>query len=71
MVGDPSAMNDRAVLTVAELAALCRCGRRQIYEAIQRGEVPGVVRIGRSIRISTAAIERWLAVAGDEVDGDT
>lgn len=48
------------VLTVEELAARLRIGRRQAYEAIRRGEIPGVIRIGRSLRISSHAVSAWL-----------
>ncbi len=59
---------DAAVMKVDELAELIACGRRQTYEAIARGDVPGVIRIGRSIRVSRAAVDRWLA--GEPEDDD-
>ncbi len=59
---------DAAVMKVDELAKLISCGRRQTYEAIARGDVPGVIRIGRSIRLSRVAVARWLA--GDPEDND-
>lgn len=46
-------------LTVAEGAALLRVGRNALYDAIGRGEVPHR-RIGKSIRLSRAALLRWL-----------
>jgi excisionase family DNA binding protein len=49
------------VLTVDELAERLRIGRRAAYEAVRRGEIPGVVRVGRSIRISTHAVDEWLS----------
>lgn len=48
------------VLTVEELAAVLRIGRRQAYAQIREGRIPGVVRLGRSIRISAQAVEQWL-----------
>lgn len=48
------------VLTVPELAQLLRIGRNSAYEAIQRGEIPGVVRIGRTVRVSKATVLRWM-----------
>jgi excisionase family DNA binding protein len=63
--------NDQpSVLTVDELRLRLRCGRRAAYEAIARGEVPGVIRLGRSIRISTAAVDRWLNGDGEVTDGN-
>ncbi len=50
-----------AVLTVDEVALLLRVERKTVYEAIARGELPGVRRIGRLIRVSRAAVLEWLA----------
>lgn len=58
-------MDDPVVLTVDELAARLRIGRRAAYEAVSRGEVPGVIRVGRSIRISTAAVDAWFLIGGE------
>ena len=49
------------VLTVDELAALLRINRKTAYTAIERGEVPGVRRIGGVIRVSREAVLEWLA----------
>lgn len=49
-----------AVLTVDELADLLRVERKSAYAAIARGEIPGVRRIGRTLRVSRAAVLRWL-----------
>ena len=59
---------DAAVMKVDELAELISCGRRQTYEAIARGDVPGVIRIGRSIRLSRAAVARWLEGGPEDDD---
>ena len=59
-------MSDAAVITVQELADLLRIGHRAAYEAVSRGEIPGVIRFGRSIRISRQAIDQWLLAAGCE-----
>lgn len=54
-----------AVLTVDELAAYLRLDRKAVYDAIHRGEIPGVQRIGRCYRISRVAITRWLSGRDD------
>ena len=59
---------DTAVIRVEDLAARLDIGRRAAYEAVARGDVPGVIRIGRSIRISRQAVDRWLA--GEPEDDD-
>ena len=50
------------VLTVTEAARLMRIGRNQLYAAINRNEIPHR-RVGRSIRLSRAALLRWLEAA--------
>jgi excisionase family DNA binding protein len=43
-------------LSVDEAAALLRVDRKSLYSAVDRREVPGVVRIGRVIRIRRSAL---------------
>ena len=43
-----------------ELADLLRVERKTVYSAIRRGEIPGVQRVGRTIRIGRAAVVSWL-----------
>ena len=50
------------ILTVDEAAALLRLDRKTLYTAIQKGEVPGVRKFGRSIRIIRAALLDWAGV---------
>lgn len=50
-----------AVLTVDELASLLRLNRKTVYESIQKGEIPGARRLGRTIRISRDAVLVWLS----------
>jgi excisionase family DNA binding protein len=52
------------VLKVREAAAILRVGRNQLYQAIARGEVPAV-RIGRTIRIPTAALADLLTTSSE------
>lgn len=47
-------------LTVPEAARLLGISRNAGYEACARGDLPGVVRIGRSLRVSRLALEEWL-----------
>ena len=48
-----------ALLTVDQAAELAQIPRSTLYEAIQRREVPGVVKIGRHLRINRAAVLAW------------
>ena len=60
---------DSAVLTVDEVAAALRIGRRQAYSAVQRGEIPSL-RIGRTIRVPRAWLDQIQVLAGKPKDGD-
>jgi excisionase family DNA binding protein len=56
-IENPPATEPQEFLTVSEAAALLRVGRNALYEAIQANTVPGVVRIGRLIRIRRGALK--------------
>jgi excisionase family DNA binding protein len=43
-------------VTVDEAAAILRIGRNLVYQAIERGEMPGVRKIGKVIRIRRATL---------------
>jgi excisionase family DNA binding protein len=49
------------VLTVPELAEMLHLAPCSVFSAIKRGEIPGVRRIGKSIRICRQAVLDWLA----------
>ena len=44
------------LLTVEEAAAFLRIGRSAAYNAARSGDLPGTVRIGRSVRVSKYAL---------------
>ena len=48
------------VLTVDEARRVLRIGRRQLYQAIARHDVPAL-KVGRTIRIPRSGLEAWLA----------
>jgi excisionase family DNA binding protein len=50
-----------SVLTVEEVADLMRIDRKTAYAAIANGNIPGVRRLGRCIRVSRDVFLRWLA----------
>lgn len=51
-----------ATITADELAELLRVDRKTVYQAASRGEIPGVIRLGRCVRFSRAAIMAWLGL---------
>ncbi|MBZ4408643.1 helix-turn-helix domain-containing protein [Myxococcus sp. XM-1-1-1] len=53
----PPALPD--FLTVDEAANLLRVNRKTLYEAIRLGSVPGVVRIGKALRVQRDALLAW------------
>ena len=55
---DPSTLP--AVLTIEEVARLLRISRGAAYQAARRGELPGVRRVGRTLRVSRDAVLSWL-----------
>ena len=46
-------------MTVDQAAAFLKMGRNAVYDAIGRGQIPHR-RIGKLIRLSRAALLRWL-----------
>jgi excisionase family DNA binding protein len=65
--GNETAGNDNGVahlpevLTVAEVAVLLRVNRKTVYAGVKRGEIPGVRRVGGTIRVLRDAVVNWLA----------
>lgn len=50
-------MSEVLLLRVAEAARLLACSRSQAYKLVQTGEIPAI-RVGSSIRVPRAALER-------------
>lgn len=49
------------ILTVEELAALLRLDHKTVYAMVNRGEIPGVRRFGRTLRIHRDTVLQWMA----------
>ncbi|MCL4464991.1 MAG: helix-turn-helix domain-containing protein [Chloroflexi bacterium] len=52
---------DRLLLKPEEAAEVLGIGRTRTYQLLANGGLPGVVRIGKSVRISAEALRRWIA----------
>ena len=51
-----------SVLTVEEVAELMRIDRKTAYAAVAEGDLPGVRRVGRCIRVSRDVLLQWLSM---------
>jgi len=49
------------LLRPAEAALELRISRSKLYELLARGELPGAIRIGASLRVSRVVLEAWIA----------
>ena len=57
MTAQPTRPDAPLLLRIPEAAALLRVSRSTLYQMVGNGDVP-VIRIGRSVRIARAALER-------------
>jgi excisionase family DNA binding protein len=48
------------LLTVDEAAGLLRTSRKAVYALIERGQLPGVTRLGRRVLIRSEDLLEWL-----------
>lgn len=62
-VPDPPASNSPfpALVTPSELASCLRTSTKAIYTMVERGQVPGVVRIGRRLLFRQPDLVAWLS----------
>jgi len=49
-----------SLLTVDETAALLRTSRRAIYSMVERGQIPGVIRLQRRLLFRADQLVHWL-----------
>jgi excisionase family DNA binding protein len=52
------------LLTVEEVAAVLRVPRARAYELARTGVIPGVVRIGRQVRVDSGRLEGFIRKGG-------
>jgi excisionase family DNA binding protein len=57
------------LLRIAEAAALMNVSRSTAYEMAQRGQLPGVLKFGRALRVSRRALEQWIDANIAPADG--
>ena len=49
------------LLTVQDLALLLTTSSSGVYSRVARGQIPGTLRIGRSLRFNARVIAQWLS----------
>ena len=49
------------LLTVQDLAVLLTTSSSGVYSRVARGQIPGTIRIGRSLRFDPRVIAQWLS----------
>ncbi len=52
----------QSLMTVAEAAALLRTTAKAIYTMIERGQLPGVVRLGRRVLVRRIDLRRHVGL---------
>ena len=58
MVSDTSSLP--MLLTVRETAELLRTSDKAIYAMVERGQLPGVTRVGSRVLVRSSELLRWL-----------
>ena len=48
------------LLTPDEVAALLRTSKKAIYAMVERGQLPGIIRIGRRLLVREENLLEWL-----------
>jgi len=51
---------ESVLMTVSEVADVLRTSQKAIYAMIERGQLPGVRRIGRRVLVRRADLLHWL-----------
>jgi excisionase family DNA binding protein len=57
----PLSLPAEALLTPGEVASVLRTSRKSVYSMIERGQIPGIVRLGRKILVRRDRLTRWLS----------
>lgn len=53
-------------LTISEMSTILKIPVRTIQYLIQKGEGPEAIRVGRTIRVSEIAFEKWISELAHE-----
>ena len=61
--------NAPVLLKIEEAAKQCRISRSKAYAMAKAGTLPGVVRLGGSVRVSERALTDWIARQAADTTG--
>jgi excisionase family DNA binding protein len=56
----PNRTSHPTLLTIDEVGLVLRTSKKGVYAMVERGQLPGVVRIGRRVLIREDALLHWL-----------
>jgi excisionase family DNA binding protein len=59
----------RPLLTVPQLASQLGVSLPRAYELCRLGLIPGVVRLGRQIRLDSRLVDDWIGTGGQALPG--
>ena len=59
-MGDAMIEIDGEILTLDEVAAYLKAGKRTVYRLAQKGEIPGF-KLGGTWRFRRTELDRWIA----------
>lgn len=57
------------LLTIAEVAQLLRVGEARAYSLIRENRLPGVVRLGRQVRVNETTLLAFIEEGGAALPG--
>ena len=57
------------LLTVDDVSFALKLRKARVYELVRAGAIPGVVRIGRQIRLDRSSLEGFVRSGGTPHDG--
>lgn len=64
------ALEDIRTITIPQAAEVLGIHPRRAYQLAERGQLPGVIRLGRSIRIRVAALRQWMEQQESQIRSD-
>jgi excisionase family DNA binding protein len=64
----PTDPSPPSLLTLAEVASLLRKHVKTVEKMARKGELPGVLRVGRGVRVRAVDLDAWLAGGAPPLD---